>query len=79
MHYCKYALSEEDGGGSNDGAVVKQFFHEHFLLSVSCRSIPCFLQPLTLWVVADLDSEDGRQFAYNAIKHVKHSKKTRVC
>lgn len=33
--------------------------------------------PLTLWVVADLDSEDGRQFAYNAIKHVKHSKKTR--
>uniref|UniRef100_A0A0N4XT99 UDP-glucose:glycoprotein glucosyltransferase (inferred by orthology to a D. melanogaster protein) n=1 Tax=Nippostrongylus brasiliensis TaxID=27835 RepID=A0A0N4XT99_NIPBR len=34
--------------------------------------------PLTMWVVADLDSENGRLFAYDAMKHIRHSKKTRI-
>ncbi|PIO72419.1 hypothetical protein TELCIR_05659 [Teladorsagia circumcincta] len=34
--------------------------------------------PLTLWIVADVDSEHGRQMAYNAIKFLKHNRKTRM-
>ncbi|XP_041360300.1 UDP-glucose:glycoprotein glucosyltransferase 1-like [Gigantopelta aegis] len=31
------------------------------------------LHPVTMWVVADLDSVEGRQHMYNAIKQLKHS------
>ncbi|KAK6033739.1 UDP-glucose:Glycoprotein Glucosyltransferase [Ostertagia ostertagi] len=34
--------------------------------------------PLTLWIVADLESEHGRQMVYNAIKFLKHNRKTRM-
>ncbi|VDM62368.1 unnamed protein product [Angiostrongylus costaricensis] len=34
--------------------------------------------PLTLWVVADLETAKGREIVYNAIRHLKHSKKTRL-
>ncbi|KAK5964500.1 UDP-Glucose Glycoprotein glucosylTransferase [Trichostrongylus colubriformis] len=34
--------------------------------------------PLTLWVVADLDSEHGRQIVYSAIKSLKRNSMTRL-
>ncbi|KJH41331.1 UDP-glucose:Glycoprotein Glucosyltransferase [Dictyocaulus viviparus] len=33
---------------------------------------------LTLWIVADLESAKGRDVVYNAIKHLRHSRKTRL-
>uniref|UniRef100_A0A914ZER9 UDP-glucose:glycoprotein glucosyltransferase 1 n=3 Tax=Parascaris TaxID=6254 RepID=A0A914ZER9_PARUN len=35
-------------------------------------------RPITLWVVADFESAEGRLLAYNSIKHLKHSHATRV-
>ncbi|KAK6034487.1 hypothetical protein COOONC_28014 [Cooperia oncophora] len=34
--------------------------------------------PLTLWVVADPDSEHGRQIVYNTVRFIKHDRRTRV-
>uniref|UniRef100_F1KR85 UDP-glucose:glycoprotein glucosyltransferase 1 n=1 Tax=Ascaris suum TaxID=6253 RepID=F1KR85_ASCSU len=35
-------------------------------------------RPITLWVVGDFESVEGRLLAYNSIKHLKHSHATRI-
>lgn len=50
----------------------------------ACLKLPLGLedsfqfQGSTLWVVADVDTVEGRQLAYNAIKQLKHSKASRI-
>ncbi|KRY68048.1 UDP-glucose:glycoprotein glucosyltransferase 1 [Trichinella pseudospiralis] len=36
------------------------------------------LRPVTLWIVADVESDDGQQFFLNAIKYLKHSVDMRI-
>ncbi|CAI5454001.1 unnamed protein product [Caenorhabditis angaria] len=36
------------------------------------------IMPVTLWVVADADTPDGREFIYNSLQLLKNSQKTRI-
>lgn len=37
-----------------------------------------YTRPITIWIVADLETADGRELFYNAIKHLKHSANARI-
>lgn len=37
-----------------------------------------YTRPVTVWIVADLETIEGRELYYNAIKHLKHSGNMRI-
>uniref|UniRef100_H2ZD88 UDP-glucose glycoprotein glucosyltransferase 2 n=1 Tax=Ciona savignyi TaxID=51511 RepID=H2ZD88_CIOSA len=37
-----------------------------------------YVRPITMWLVADVETESGRSFVYSALKHVKSSSQSRV-
>uniref|UniRef100_A0A914V212 UDP-glucose:glycoprotein glucosyltransferase 1 n=1 Tax=Plectus sambesii TaxID=2011161 RepID=A0A914V212_9BILA len=42
------------------------------------RNDELITRPVTVWVVGDLETSEGRELYYNAIKHLKQSHKTRI-
>nr|CAB3267495.1 UDP-glucose:glycoprotein glucosyltransferase 1 [Phallusia mammillata] len=37
-----------------------------------------YIRPVTMWIVADVEREEGRAFVYNALKHLKSSSHSRI-
>ncbi|KAK5980218.1 hypothetical protein GCK32_012656, partial [Trichostrongylus colubriformis] len=71
--------SNEAVNGTNDvGVAILNLLNFLAVDNAYHDALRIVVEPLTLWVVADLDSEHGRQIVYSAIKSLKRSSMTRL-